>query len=158
MIEEMNVKTGVKFCRDCGAKILENAEICPKCGVRQISIEDLREKEGISSKSRLVAVVLTFFGGWFGINYFYIGQIKKGIKRLCIGPFGFFLMFIAVKIQRDIFYDYSSSIDTDTNIITIVLLFLGVALCYLPYILSIVDLIILLRGKMKDSKGLRVVK
>ena len=26
-----------KFCKDCGAKISKNAEICPKCGVRQVS-------------------------------------------------------------------------------------------------------------------------
>jgi len=29
-----------KFCSECGASIRTNAEICPKCGVRQMSVPD----------------------------------------------------------------------------------------------------------------------
>jgi len=35
--QELPVTTEMKFCTDCGQKILRRAEICPRCGCRQIA-------------------------------------------------------------------------------------------------------------------------
>lgn len=70
-----------KFCADCAAVISAKAEICPKCGVRQIS-----SVGGFASapngKNRMTAILLAFFLGGFGIHKFYLGQAGKGIMYL----------------------------------------------------------------------------
>ena len=37
---------------------------------------------GMSEKSRLVAVLLCFFLGWFGAHRFYVGKIGTGILMI----------------------------------------------------------------------------
>ena len=79
-----------KFCRDCGAEIATNAEICPKCGVRQISStpsyvsSDLTgaNSENGSSKSRLICFLLCTFLGAIGVHRFYVGKIGTGIAMI----------------------------------------------------------------------------
>ena len=39
-----------KYCSECGEIIKKNAEICPKCGVRQVSISDVIENSKPSDK------------------------------------------------------------------------------------------------------------
>jgi TM2 domain-containing membrane protein YozV/type II secretory pathway pseudopilin PulG len=50
-------------CPTCNALIHRNAEICPKCGVRQRK-----------PASKLAFLLLAFFLGGFGIHRFYIGS------------------------------------------------------------------------------------
>ena len=73
-----------KYCSECGAIIKQKAEICPKCGVRQIELPS-RVNLGIapiSSKNKIVAALLALFFGWFGVHKFYLGQIGLGIVYL----------------------------------------------------------------------------
>ena len=63
-----------KFCRECGAPIRANAEICPKCGVRQFG--------GPAGKSKVTAGLLAIFLGGFGIHKFYLGHPGQGILYL----------------------------------------------------------------------------
>lgn len=48
-----------KFCTDCAANINMKAEICPKCGVRQIAMSNgfVSAQNG---KSRVIAALLAF--------------------------------------------------------------------------------------------------
>ena len=71
---------GMKYCRECGAQIKENAEICPQCGCRQAT--QPQRTQGGSSYSRLVAILLAFFLGEFGAHRFYVGKIGTGILML----------------------------------------------------------------------------
>ena len=70
-----------KFCKDCGQLINIKAEICPKCGVRQIASQGLGSVAP-NGKSKLVAALLALFLGGFGIHKFYLGRIGWGIIYL----------------------------------------------------------------------------
>ncbi len=71
-----------KFCSDCGAAIKVRAEICPKCGVRQMPAPSLLGAVAPNGKNRIAAALLAFFLGGFGIHKFYLGQIGLGIVYL----------------------------------------------------------------------------
>jgi len=79
-------QTGVKepfekYCSECGSIINIKAEICPKCGVRQMypqasnSIGVLAD----NGKSRFAAFLLALLFGWIGVHKFYLGQIGWGV-------------------------------------------------------------------------------
>ncbi len=79
-----------KFCQECGESINAKAEICPSCGVRQPGMEV--ERKG--KKDRITAALLSFFGGTFGIQYFYLGKTLAGILCLVFCWFFFFPTFL----------------------------------------------------------------
>jgi TM2 domain-containing membrane protein YozV/ribosomal protein L40E len=68
-----------KFCSECGAIIKTKAEICPKCGIRQLpppcNLNDLAP----NGKSKLAAALFALFLGGLGVHKFYLGRIGWGI-------------------------------------------------------------------------------
>ncbi|MFM6988164.1 MAG: NINE protein [Arenimonas sp.] len=69
-----------KYCTECGELINIKAEICPKCGVRQ---EPAAKPAPANDNSRwIVALLLCWFLGVFGIHRFYTGHIAIGIVQL----------------------------------------------------------------------------
>lgn len=73
----MSVKSdNEKFCYECGQIINAKAEICPKCGVRQLYPS---RNQG---KSKLAAGLIAIFLGFIGIHKFYLGQTGWGIVYL----------------------------------------------------------------------------
>ena len=66
-------ETDEKFCGECGAAIKTKAEVCPKCGVRQITL---------TGKNKITAALLAFFLGGLGAHKFYLGQTGLGILYL----------------------------------------------------------------------------
>jgi len=74
------------FCRSCGEVVKKEAEICPKCGVRQREAPKTKTViEGASDKSRLVATVLAGLLGMFGAHRFYVGKTGSAVAQLLIG-------------------------------------------------------------------------
>lgn len=65
-----------KFCTECGAEINIRAEICPKCGVRQMYM-----LSGGSSK-KVTAGILALLVGGLGAHHFYLKHIGRGILYL----------------------------------------------------------------------------
>lgn len=61
-------------CRDCGAAISPRAEICPKCGVRQLSTG--------GGRNRVTAALLAILLGHFGVHKFYLGKPWLGVLYL----------------------------------------------------------------------------
>jgi TM2 domain-containing membrane protein YozV/RNA polymerase subunit RPABC4/transcription elongation factor Spt4 len=71
-----------KFCYACGAQIDARAEICPKCGVRQLGATSPLGATTPSGKNRIVAALFAIFLGSFGIHKFYLGRVGEGILYL----------------------------------------------------------------------------
>lgn len=95
------------FCSSCGAIIKKEAEICPKCGVRQ------RKQNNEISSNWLTLFLLSIFLGSLGADRFYVGKIGTGIlKLLTLGGFGIWWLIDWIMILADKFTD------KDGNIIT----------------------------------------
>lgn len=72
--------TGTKFCANCGGELNPGAAICTNCGAAAKPIVN----ENGEQKSKLVAVLLAFFLGGFGIHDFYLGYTKYGIIKIVL--------------------------------------------------------------------------
>lgn len=65
-----------KYCTSCGAGGLHiKAEICPKCGVRQ-----MYSSGGNSNK--VTAGILALLVGGLGVHHFYLKHIGRGVIYL----------------------------------------------------------------------------
>ena len=69
-------KDNEKYCSICGKIILKEAEICPKCGVRQ------KTSSHHGKRSKMAAALLAIFLGGFGIHKFYLGKTAMGVLYL----------------------------------------------------------------------------
>ena len=69
-------KADENYCVSCGKILSKEAEICPKCGVRQ-----KRPKTG--TKNKTTAGILAILLGGLGAHKFYLGQTGQGILYLC---------------------------------------------------------------------------
>lgn len=76
--------TDEKYCADCGAIINVKAEICPKCGVRQMPapMSAVLGRTAPSGRSKFIAGICALFLGGLGIHKFYLGQTVWGIVYL----------------------------------------------------------------------------
>jgi TM2 domain-containing membrane protein YozV/ribosomal protein S27AE len=77
MAEERKITENEKFCTSCGQVILKQAEMCPKCGVRQTV-----GMPKTSTKSRTTAGILGILLGGLGVHKFYLGKTGLGILYL----------------------------------------------------------------------------
>lgn len=75
----------VKICPTCRDVIESTALVCPRCGTPQAAVTD----PAISDKRILLAFLLCFFFGVFGVHRFYAGKIVTGVVQLLtFGGFG----------------------------------------------------------------------
>jgi TM2 domain-containing protein len=68
--------------------------------------EDAEGGERVSKRSRGVALLLSFFGGWFGLDRFYVDKIGTAIpKLLTFGGLGIWWLYDCVLIAAGEFRD-----------------------------------------------------
>jgi TM2 domain-containing membrane protein YozV/ribosomal protein L40E len=90
MDEVMTKGVDEKFCSECGAVIKAKAEICPKCGVRQMGrpvgaqLSESLSSTAPNGKSKIAAGLFAIFLGGLGAHKFYLGQIGWGIVYLVL--------------------------------------------------------------------------
>lgn len=95
--EKRNPRPDEKYCRNCGEIIDDEAEICPKCGVRvkeqsgnnvNINMENNQVQGNgssgpiVSNKSKMLAGILGILLGGLGLHKFYLGQAGRGLLFL----------------------------------------------------------------------------
>lgn len=107
----------MKYCRDCGAEILDNAEICPKCGCRQMNGRYSVSAGDVSDRSRLTALLLCIFLGMIGIHRFYCGRTGSGIAMIFLGwmTLGIWPLVDLILIATGSFKDGNGRFVTDWN-------------------------------------------
>ncbi len=60
----------------------------------------------VSKRSRGLALVLSFFGGWFGLDRFYVGKISTAIlKLITFGGIGIWWLYDVILISTGEFRD-----------------------------------------------------
>jgi TM2 domain-containing membrane protein YozV/ribosomal protein L40E len=82
MTEAVQKGLDEKFCSECGGIIKAKAEICPKCGVRQMAAPSSFAATAPNGKSKLAAALFALFLGGFGIHKFYLGRVGQGVLYL----------------------------------------------------------------------------
>ncbi len=90
------------YCTNCGAAISRAAEICPECGVRQLTDPTAGGGGGgvaagggsENEKDPGLAAVLSFFVT--GLGQIYNGEIGKGIALMLVQAFNFVLIFFLI--------------------------------------------------------------
>ncbi|MBS3740627.1 MAG: NINE protein [Candidatus Cloacimonetes bacterium] len=76
--------TGNSYCQNCGAETKEKQVICVECGV------ELQDESTISSegKSKVAAGVLAIILGALGVHKFYLGYMNQGFVMLLVTIIG----------------------------------------------------------------------
>ena len=140
MSENVTKGADEKFCSSCGAIIKIAAEICPKCGVRQMAATSSGDPNA-SEKSRTTTLILCIFLGVLGIHRIYIGKKGIGIAQVCIS-FLCLLELVSCLV--------AGHVPPKTSIV-ISLIFSGFG------IWAFIDFILILTGNFKDKEGKRVL-
>jgi len=102
------------FCASCGAIIKKEAEICPKCGVRnnkmKVSVANASEKDWLTT-----LLLVLFVGGW-GVHRFYVGKVGTGILMIFFGwlTLGIWWLVDVIKICTGKFTDSEGKFITKT--------------------------------------------
>ncbi|MFO8015626.1 MAG: NINE protein [Candidatus Woesearchaeota archaeon] len=78
--QKRDKKPDEAYCSSCGEIIKKEAEICPKCGVRQKSHHSSHTGE----KDKIAAGLLGILLGGIGAHKFYLGNVGMGILYLCL--------------------------------------------------------------------------
>lgn len=166
-------RLGTRYCSSCGQEVTPSAEICTQCGMRFIPGGD---------KDLIIAALLSWFLGIFGVDRFYLGYVGLGILKLVtLGGCGIWMLIdvflIVLKKLPDAQgrplrftppvqpgdKDWSSAL-----LLSMFLGFLGIDRFYLGYaglgtlklitaggcgIWSLVDAILIAVNKLPDSLG-----
>ena len=77
---------GVDYCPDCGAETEARARKCPECKATLFVMRNTKPR------NRVVAALLAFFIGMFGIHNFYLGYMRRGLLQVIVSTVGLVLI------------------------------------------------------------------
>ena len=80
------VEKNKKFCSKCGGEMHDEADVCVHCGcsvTKKNTSTNILDTGG--EKSGMIALILCFFLGIFGVHRFYSGHILIGLAQLVTG-------------------------------------------------------------------------
>jgi RNA polymerase subunit RPABC4/transcription elongation factor Spt4 len=98
------------FCSSCGEIIKKEAEICPKCGVRQKPASGSPSKMDVSA-NWLTLLLLSIFLGELGVDRFYVGKVGTGILKLVtVGGCGIWWLIDLILILCEKFTDSNGNV------------------------------------------------
>jgi hypothetical protein len=101
------------YCSSCGAVIKKEAEICPKCGVRQKPANNINPSGSETNSRWLTLLLLSIFLGELGVDRFFVGKIGTGILKLVtLGGCGVWWIIDLIMVATNKFTD------SDGNVIT----------------------------------------
>jgi len=96
------------YCSSCAAVIKKEAEICPKCGVRQKAAPNT--SGNIEGTDWLTTLLLCIFLGLAGIHRFYSGSTGIGVVQLLtLGGCGLWTLFDFITILTGSYKDGTGS-------------------------------------------------
>ena len=81
------------YCKNCGAQILEDADVCVNCG-KLVKRTNLCENSNKETNYILFAILF----GCFGVHNFYIGKTKRATIQLLLTLCSCFILSIPVSI------------------------------------------------------------
>jgi TM2 domain-containing membrane protein YozV len=94
------------YCSSCGAVIKKEAEICPKCGVRQKAANNVNPSGSETNSRWFTLLLLSIFLGEFGVDRFFVGKIGTGIiKLVTFGGCGIWWLIDVIMIATNKFTD-----------------------------------------------------
>lgn len=80
-MDEMNDgvtdRPSTKFCTDCGASISRRAEICPQCGVRQLTVAPAKGTSNTVLKGCLFVLLIPVALYMIGITCFSLLRLSR---------------------------------------------------------------------------------
>ncbi len=95
-----------------------------------------------AGKSQIIAAVLAWFLGIYGVHLFYLGYKKKGMNRLLLGIAGFAAFIIGFILGL-----------AGIPVLTLLFNIAGGIILLIAWILTLIDFIKILTGELKPANG-----
>ena len=128
-----------KKCKSCGKSIKNEYQVCPYCGYNE---------ETSSAKNGLIFMGLLVFFGFFEAHRFYAGRLITAATLYILNLI--FTAILTVNFIILILYSIYGNTWGDTAILWI---FISLFYFVFWFIWWVIDLILMISGKFKDSKG-----
>ncbi len=109
-----------------------------------------------AGKSQIVAAVLAWFLGVYGVHLFYLGYKKKAVNRLLMGIGGSAIMIIGAVFSALAFYVAYGGNPEGAGVFSIFAYMfygLGGIILLIDWILTLIDFIHILQGTLKPAGG-----
>ena len=100
----------MKYCRECGKEINENAVICIHCGCQVKEVKNVNTRN-----NKWIALLFWFFLGGFGGHKFYIGRNDLGIAYLLSMTIGWLFIIPPVVVGILLIIDFIAILSGEMN-------------------------------------------